>query len=363
MLRRRQFLSLLPFAAQSHPHRLGEQTAKWRGFNLQEKFTDRPDEWTNLDPEWGHNNDPFLESDFEWIARWGFNFVRLPMSYRCWTDPSDPYRLLEPTLVQIDQAVEWGRQYGLHVCLNFHRAPGYCINAALSPEPWNLWTDSKALDIFTFHWTRFANRYKGIGSDRLSFNLLNEPNGCTPSQYARVARHAVRAIREVDSTRLVVIDGMFGETMLPVPELLDVPHAVQSIRGYAPFALTHYLAPWAGTPKAVPTWPSKINDFVVWDKDRLDQYCILPGQGVERRVPSSRVFIGEWGCWNRTPHDVALTWMRDFLTLWKTANWGWALWCFRGSFGILDSNRSDVQYEDWRGHRLDRKMLELLQAY
>jgi endoglucanase len=55
--------------------------------------------------------------------------------------------------------------------------------------------------------------------------------------------------------------------------------------------------------------------------------------------------------------------MRDFLELWKKAGWGWALWCFRGSFGILDSNRSDVQYERWEGHQLDRKMLELLQEF
>ena len=33
-----------------------------------------------------------------------------------------------------------------------------------------------------------------------------------------------------------------------------------------------------------------------------------------------------------------------------------------GSFGVLDSDREDVAYEDWRGHKLDRAMLDLLQA-
>ena len=70
--------------------------------------------------------------------------------------------------------------------------------------------------------------------------------------------------------------------------------------------------------------------------------------------------VGEWGCWNRTPHRVALLWMRDMLSLWQAAGWGWALWCFRGSFGILDSGRADVRYERWKGHWLDREMLELL---
>jgi endoglucanase len=55
--------------------------------------------------------------------------------------------------------------------------------------------------------------------------------------------------------------------------------------------------------------------------------------------------------------------MRDCLENWKRAGWGWALWNFRGDFGVLDSNRSDVSYERWKGHLLDREMLELLQRY
>ena len=40
---------------------------KWRGFNLQEKFTHKPDEWMNIAPEWGFKNEPFRESDFALI--------------------------------------------------------------------------------------------------------------------------------------------------------------------------------------------------------------------------------------------------------------------------------------------------------
>jgi len=41
----------------------------------------------------------------------------------------------------------------------------------------------------------------------------------------------------------------------------------------------------------------------------------------------------------------------------------WGLWNFRGSFGLMDSGRKDIVYEDWHGHQLDRKLLELLQKY
>ena len=74
-------------------------------------------------------------------------------------------------------------------------------------------------------------------------------------------------------------------------------------------------------------------------------------------------FVGEFGVWCKTPHHVTLALLEDYLALWKERNMGWALWSLRGGNGVLDSGRDDVQYEDFRGHRLDRKMLELLQRY
>ena len=55
--------------------------------------------------------------------------------------------------------------------------------------------------------------------------------------------------------------------------------------------------------------------------------------------------------------------MRDCLANWQAVGWGWALWNFRGAFGILDSERSDVRYKEFHGHKLDRQMLELLREY
>ncbi len=334
---------------------------RWRGFNLQEKFTDKPDEWADVAPEWGRSNEPFLESDFESIAELGFNFARLPMSYRCWTDPADPFRLLEAPLSEIDRAVEWGRQYGVHVCLNFHRAPGFCINAYYSPEPWNLWTDSYARELFAHHWRHFARRYRGVPGADLSFNLVNEPNLCTAQEYADAMAPAIAAIQDEDAGRTLVIDGLFGEATLPVEQLLAVPGAVHSARGYAPFKLTHYLATWAGSPSEPPVWPDPPGAEIEWNREVFERYCVRPWLDFEAK--GARVFVGEWGCYNRTPHEVALAWMRDCLELWRDVGWGWALWCFRGSFGILDSGRDDVVYENWKGRQLDRRMLELLREF
>jgi endoglucanase len=99
---------------------------------------------------------------------------------------------------------------------------------------------------------------------------------------------------------------------------------------------------------------------VLWNRDKLREVLITKWKPLtDLGVP---VHVGEWGCFNKTPHDACIGWMTDLLALWKEAGWGWSMWNLRGTFGILDSGRADVRYEDFKGHKLDRRMLELLLA-
>jgi endoglucanase len=334
----------------------------WRGFNLQEKFTHKPDEWMSIAPEWGFKNEPFRESDFAAIRELGFNFVRLPMSYKCWCDEDDWYQLQEKHLKEIDQAVEYGRQYGLHVCINFHRSPGYTINDVVFEDRYrektSIWDDVEALKACAFHWRHFAERYKGIPSSRVSFNLFNEPTGTTEEKHDRVVRHLVNEIRSVDPSRLIVIDGY---NFRPSVNLIGLKVS-QCARGYTPGVVTHYKAAWSWSKEIeiLPTWPMKDNSGELWNKQRLLK-DFEPWKDIERRGVG--VYVGEFGVYNQTPHDVTLAFLKDNLEIWKENKWGWAMWCFRGSFGVADSGRKDVKYENYKGLKLDRKMTALLQTY
>ncbi|MBI4605994.1 MAG: cellulase family glycosylhydrolase [Planctomycetes bacterium] len=318
---------------------------RWRGFNLLEKFT-------------ASAAGRFRASDFEQIAEWGFDFVRLPLSYRTWGTFERWRELKEDALAEIDEAVDLGRKHKVHVCTNFHRAPGYCVNPP--KEPKDLWTDPEALDACAHHWASFARRYKGVPNAQVSFDLLNEPGDIAEEAYARVARRLVEAIRAEDPERLIIADGLrWGR--VPVPSLAGLGIA-QSTRGYDPMEVSHYKASWVGGADkwAVPAWPLRPGAKDAWDKERLRRERIGPWKALEAKGVG--VHVGEWGAFQHTPHAVVLPWMRDQLELWKEAGWGWALWNFRGSFGVLDSGRKDVKYEDFRGHKLDRAMLDLLRA-
>jgi endoglucanase len=341
-------MSISPLARVAEKEISADKLPRWRGFNLLEKF---------IAPRTGKSS-RFHEEDFQWIADWGFDFVRLPLDYRCWSPGKNWKEISEPVLKEIDEAVEFGKRHQVHVCLNFHRAPGYCVNPPA--EPFDLWSDTQALEACAFCWSHFAKRYKGVPNTQVSFNLLNEPGRVPEATYHRVVKGLVGAIREQDPDRLIIADGLEWGTK-PVKSLVALKIA-QSTRGYQPMQVSHYKAGWVrGSDRwPEPTWPLVEAGRPRVDKENLRQQRIEPWKALEKEGVG--VHVGEWGAFQLTPHGVTLAWMHDNLDLWKDAGWGWALWNFRGSFGILDSGRKDVVYEDFKGHKLDRKMLELLRS-
>lgn len=343
------------------------QTAipRWRGFNLLNYFQ-------ALDN--GERSSCMIEEDdCRFIRDFGFDFIRIPMDYWLWIDadykttrkitPDDVYKIKESTLATVDRTIDLGAKYGLHVSLNFHRAPGYCINNA-EREPFVLWSDKRAEDAFVFHWDLFAKRYKGVTPKNLSFNLVNEAPSVregymSREDYVRVMSRAAAVIRESSPDRPIIIDGL-GVGNLVVDELIPLG-LIQSVHAYTPARISHFRASWVDRESKFPepAWPSVVGDDV-WDRARLEKHY-APWADLARKGVG--VHCGECGCWNRTPHAVFLAWFGDVMDILRGHGIGYSLWEFRGGFGILDSGRDDIDYEDFHGHKLDRKLLTMLQKY
>ena len=96
------------------------------------------------------------------------------------------------------------------------------------------------------------------------------------------------------------------------------------------------------------------------DRDALARHF---GKWADLARQGVGVQCGECGAYNKTPHAIFLAWFTDVLDILKGHGIGYALWNFRGSFGVLDSGRADVPYEDWHGHKLDRKLLQILREH
>lgn len=462
-----------------------------KGFNLLGKF----------DVSW--SNSGFTQKEFSTIKDLGFNFVRLPLDYRTYTQAGNWDNFIELQLAKIDQAVQWGAQYNVHVCINLHRAPGYCVNSTTLPvnQQLNLWTDSVAQKAFVKHWEFFANRYKNISADQLSFNLVNEPSNVSEEVYVTVMKKAIDVIHQITPNRVIFVDGLeYGRKVLL--SLKDKPNIAQAMHSYDPFQLTHYKADWVSGSSdwPVPQWPMlNISNYLYGPiKSEFKSSLLLQGnfaQGIEitvnvgqvssestlrvtagNKVIYTKKFIcgpelgtdftkivqtqwgyqnisnkdfsatlteqaskitfdnvsGDWmtinyitikqgensktytfsdntwgkkqetylvdengnlkdsngndllpfkdyksffdiakennipvmvqefGVHNKTPHSVAVAFLADLSAFFREQNVGWALWNLTGSFGILNSTRSDCTYETYQGYKLDREMLEAL---
>jgi len=346
---------------------------RWRGFNILDFFSPRPFRNTRL---------AATEQDFKWMADWGFDFVRFPIAYPGYLKynpsggtaitPEQTIEFNEEAVEIIEKTVDAANKLGLHVSLNLHRAPGFCINAGFE-EPFNLWKDEEAQQAFYAHWDLWAKRFRHISPKMLSFDLVNEPcykedmndqfcpSTAIPGEtYRKVAMGCLEVIHKQTPDRLVVADGNHGGSLV-TPELEDLPIA-QSCRGYYPHYVSHYRASWVWKnpdDAPMPVWPGMI-DGHLFNREVLEQFYQPWIDLVQRGIG---VHCGECGCFSETPHEVFLAWFNDQLDILTSHGIGWGLWNFRGSFGLLDSGRKDITYEDWHGHQLDRKLLNLLQKY
>ena len=369
--------STLPLAAATAPLlaegavSTGNPLPRWRGFNLTDFNSPNPSRGSR----WGTT-----EEDLKWMVDWGFDFIRVPMAYPRYLTfdrskhitPEEVYHVNEEEVQRIEAFARNANEHGLHVSLNLHRAPGYCINAGFY-EPYDLWKSEEAQKAFAFHWGMWAKRFKDVPASKISFDLLNEPavrsdmndqhasSSLIPGDlYRAVAKRAVEAIRAGNPDRLILADGNRVGNLV-TPELKDL-NIAQSCRGYFPGQISHYKAPWANKdPERCPTpvWPGTMGGEQ-FGKNRLETYY---KPWIELARSGVGVHCGECGCWNKTPHAVFLAWFGDVLDILTQNKIGYALWNFRGDFGILDSRREDVEYQDWHGHKLDSKLLDLLKRH
>jgi endoglucanase len=301
------------------------------------------------------------EKALDFLTGTGFNFVRIPTDYRFWIKDFSYLEPDESVFEYFDGYLAVCRARGLHMSLNLHRGPGYCINGN-NLERHNLWTETIAQDGFVFQWETFAKRYKGVPSSALSFDLLNEPPnvgqyGLTRENHAAIIRRTVAAIRAIDPDREIVIDGL-GGGHLAMPELADLG-VVHSGRGYQPMPVSHHQAGWwSGHAVAPdPEYPGQIWEGRTWDRETLRDFY-QPWRDVE--ADGARVHIGEMGCYNKTPNDIALRWLGDLFSIYRDFRWGYALWNFTGDFGIADHGRPGARYEIVHGYNVDRDLLELM---
>lgn len=330
---------------------------KWYGFNVLWLFSAG-----GPNPVMNPNFIKIDENELDFMAQMGCNFVRIPTDYRYFIHDFNYGNYDEAFLKVLDRAVDAVVSRGMHCSLNVHRGPGYCINGN-EWEKDNLWTDLIAQDAFTNLWKLFAERYSHYSAEQLSFDLLNEPPspgqyGLTRENHKAIMARVAEQIRKVTPDRKIICDGLGGGHQA-APELADL-NVIVSGRGYMPMRLTHWHAEWMKKSGSFdwpyPQWPGMKCDGYEWSREALLDFYKPWKQMADSGMS---VHLGECGCYNQVKNETALAWYKDFFSVCNELGFGFALWNFRGPFGIVEHRRENTNWKTMNGMIVDIDLLNM----
>lgn len=119
------------------------------------------------------------ESDFEKMASWGINFVRIPIGYWAVLErPQDPY--VQGQIQYLDSALEWARKNNIKAWVDLHGVPGsqngFDNSGLRDSYAWQ--NDQNMTDTYTAL-SRLSERYGGPNYYDVvaGIELVNEPLG------------------------------------------------------------------------------------------------------------------------------------------------------------------------------------------
>ncbi len=279
------------------------------------------------------------EADFEQIARWGFDHVRLPVDYDVIQNGDGSMK--EEGLRRVDRAVELARRSGLGIVLDLHKTQGFSFDAGENEH--GFFESEKYQDYYYAVWDCFAARY----GDRegILFDLLNE---VTERRYLpdwlRISRECVRRIRLHAPRTPIVLGSYQWNSARTVPEL-PAPYderVFYNFHFYEPHAFTHQGAYWEASYR-------DISERVAYADSGCSRRFVedfLAPALAKAREEGTELYCGEFGVIDVVPPAEAMKWFRDVLAVFDRRGIACCLWSYRQmDFGLSDGRMDGVRAE------------------
>ena len=272
---------------------------------------------------------PFLhtEADYRYLAKIGFNVVRLPISW-AHLEPS-PGRFERVYLTNyVDQDIGWAKKYGIRIVLDMHQdnwarrfpkgggAPDWTVQqypqteAGMRQAVSNFWINDTLQDHFIGIWINIASRYANE-TVIAGYDILNEPwvytsyiSDLSATNVINFYEKAISAIRKVDTYHLIFLEPPFGAPLnnvnLPIrANIVWSPH-------FYPLSFSaKYFHENATTLTA--DFAAKYKKFVLESE--------------------SPVWIGEFGAFMKDEKSVSY-WLQDATGIFQEHQVGWAWWSY-----------------------------------
>ncbi len=254
---------------------------------------------------------------------------------------------IDPLLLEfLDVAVDRAEKAGLYIILDNH---------TFDPSIPTKKDVEKALHKV---WAQLASRYRDR-SDRVIYEVLNEPHGITPSVWASIQGRVIETIRAIDDRHWIIVG---GANFNSYSELSGLPKykddkLIYTFHFYDPFIFTHQGAGWTDPPLTslagvpfppgsgpLPAVPKDLKGS--WVSGNVANYArdgspekvrqaidVAYEFARKRNVP---VYCGEFGVYlpNSAQKDRA-RWYALVRSHLEERGISWSLWDGFGSFGMF----------------------------
>ncbi len=309
-------------------------------------------------------------ADIALMAKLGFDNVRLSIDatpLEGWPYGKDG--LNAEFVGRLDKAVDTMLADGLAVTIDLHPEEGYKERIRSGNE---------GVDRMTSLWRRLAAHYASRDPERVFFEIMNEPEVSDPYRWAGIQARVAAAIREVAPQNTIIATGPNYsdiQDLLTQHPLAD-GNVIYNFHFYDPHEFTHQGAGWGvgwwrsthGIPypaeessmaalvKEVPDLANRVALKRYW-LDRWDGHRIrlmmdeAAEWGKANGVP---LICNEFGVYREHSDETSrMNWIRDVRTALDADGIGWAMWDYRGGFGV-------VWKEDGQPAKVDEKVVEAL---
>ena len=315
--------------------------------------------WLSQDFGWAPREIWITENDIRYIARLGFDHVRLPIDEKELWQPDGRPNAAE--FARLRQAIGWCRTAGLRVIVDLHTVNAHYFNAANEGLANTLWTDPRAQEHFLDLWRELSARLRDLPVDAVAYELLNEPVADTDAEWNQLAARAMQLIRTAEPNRVLVIGANRWQLPQRLPALV-VPagdkNIILSFHTYAPMLLTHHGADWVPikTYTGPVNYPGPIVDRATYERlmQNPDPRFTDLVQGADDDWNAARLrreyadairrarelglqlYCGEFGCMPTVPRAARLAYYRDIVGVFESEGIAWCNWEYKGDFGLFE---------------------------
>jgi endoglucanase len=288
-------------------------------------------------------------ADIALIKSAGFDHVRLSVNPQPMMDASRHPHGSEEYFGYLDAAMKMILDAGLAIELDMH--PESDFKAHLKEDDF--------VERFADFWRTVAQHYASWDSDRVFFEILNEPEMRDPYRWYGVAAKLAAAIRQGAPSNTIIAAGARwddDDDMIFLEPLRD-PNVIYVFHFYDPHIFTHQGATWGAfywhwlkdlhypsnpenAAQVAETVPEAVHRMDVirygqdhWDASRIEAEINQAADWARRNgVP---LVCNEFGVFRHAEPQDRLAWLTDVRTALERHHIGWAMWDYSGSFGVV----------------------------